>query len=156
MNEPTRIHPSITPAEPPTRKPDPKVREAHAIQLRLAGASYSQIATQLGYKGPSGAYHAVMRGLAHFAVEPATKLRDMEAARLDALMMAHWQRAVNGDIDATRVVLDIMKRRAALLGLDAPQRIDISTYVRQVAQEHGIDPDQAVKDAEAIVAAAGL
>lgn len=137
-------------------KPDPKVRQAIAIQRRLAGDTYAQIATELGYAGSQGAYEAVRAGLRAFATETADQVRAMEVARLDQLMQAHWQQALDGDIKHTTIVLDIMRRRANLLGLDAPKRIDISSMVRQVALEHGLDPEQAVKDAETIVKAAGL
>ena len=90
-----------------------------------------------------------------YATEPATQLRDMEVARLDRLLMGHWTKAIGGDVNATRTVLSIMDRRAKLLGLDAPQRIDLTGWIREMAIAEGLDPDQAVRDAESIVRRSG-
>ena len=79
----------------------------------------------------------------------------MEAARLDRLLMDHWGKAIQGDVAATRTVLSIMDRRAKLLGLDAPQRIDLTAWIREMAIAEGLDPDQAVRDAESIVRRSG-
>ena len=38
--------------------------------------------------------------------------------RLDALQVSVWDKALSGDYKAARMVLDIMTRRAKLLGLD--------------------------------------
>ena len=93
--------------------------------------------------------------LTEYAVEPATQLRDMEVARLDRLLAAHWGKATKGDVNATRMVLTIMDRRAKLLGLDAPQKLDVTGWIREMAEAEGIDPDQAVRDAESIVRRSG-
>ena len=61
-------------------------------------------------------------------------------AALDGLLMGHWTRASNGDVTATRTVLSIMDRRAKLLGLDAPPRLDITGWIREMAIAEGLDP----------------
>jgi len=94
--------------------------------------------------------------LKEVAGEPAEQVRKAELGRLDRLLMAHWPAAVDGDAKATQTVLQIMDRRARYLGLDAPQRIDLTAWIRDMAEREGIDPDQAVKDAEAIVRGAKL
>ena len=66
-------------------------------------------------------------------------------------MAGHWEKAIHGDVNSTRTVLTIMDRRAKLLGLDAPQRLDVTGWIREMAEAEGIDPDQAVRDAESIV-----
>ena len=98
------------------------VHDAQALDMRLGGASYRQISKALGVPLATAHRH-VQQMLREYATEPATQVRDMEVARLDRLLSAHWGKATNGDINATRMVLTIMDRRAKLLGLDAPQRI---------------------------------
>ena len=49
--------------------------------------------------------------------EEGSDARAMEALRLDELHAAHWPKAIEGDPAATATVLDIMDRRARLLGL---------------------------------------
>src|SRR5699024_12051924 len=70
--------------------------------------------------------------LAEVTKEVAEQLRDVEAARLDALQRAIWERAIDGDLSAMDRVIKIVDRRARLLGLDAPQ---------QVAVNNGVDVD---------------
>jgi hypothetical protein len=50
-------------------------------------------------------------------------VRKLECERLDRLLLAVWSRALSGDLDALDRALALMKRRAALLGLDAPRKI---------------------------------
>lgn len=52
------------------------------------------------------------------------------------------------------VVLKCMERRAKLLGLDQPMRIDIEMELRLEAERHGLDPDDVVAEAEAVMAEA--
>lgn len=130
-------------------------RALKALELRLAGASYRQIAVSVGASLKT-VYLDVQRMLREYASEPAEQVRNAELGRLDRLLLAHWPAAVKGDYRATATVLSIMDRRARLLGLDAPLRIDLTAWVRRLAEEEGLDPEQAVQDAEAIVRAAGL
>ena len=127
-----------------------EVRELKALDLRLAGASYRQIGVQLSVSHVQ-AFRDVQRVLREIAKEPALEVRAVELGRLDKLMLAHWPRAIKGDVKATTMVLQIMDRRARLLGLDAPQRIDITGWIREMAKREGLDPDQAVRDAQDIL-----
>ena len=101
-------------------------RQRQALELRRAGVSYRQIADHLGYAGPSGAHRAVASALKETLQEPADALRDLEAQRLDALQRALWPAASAGDVPAVRAMLSVMERRAKLLGLDSPQRNELS------------------------------
>lgn len=94
-------------------------RQRQALELRKRGMSYNDIATTLGYKGPSGAHQAVAHALTKTLREEADGLREMEAERLDALLNAVWDKAMRGNKDAVDRVIRIMERRARLLGLDA-------------------------------------
>ena len=126
------------------------LRELTALDLRLSGASYRQIGAELGVSHVQ-AFRDVQRVLHQIVAEPASELRGQELARLDRLTLTHWPAAIKGDHRATAVVLQIMDRRIRLLGLDAPQRIDITGWIREMAAAEGLDADQAVRDAEAFV-----
>lgn len=158
------------------------LNDALALRLRLSGATYPDIAKQLGYAGPSGAHAAVDRELRRRLTEPADQLRAIELLRLDRMQAALWkvltsplalglEIANGGDADdaenaaaalAKKVqffelekaigrLLQISKRRADLMGLDAPKKVDITTQIRDMAIAEGLDPDQAVRDAEAFI-----
>ncbi|MGO8685196.1 MAG: hypothetical protein ACLQUT_11545 [Thermoleophilia bacterium] len=99
-------------------------REQQGLELRLGGASYVQIAEKLEMT-PGGAFKAVDRALARQTAETnekAEKLRRLEVARLDRLLMGLWTRARSGDEKAARVAIQISKRRSELLGLDRKPR----------------------------------
>lgn len=125
-----------------------------ALDMRLTGASYREIGRTLRVSHVQ-AWHYVQDMLQDYAQEPTQAVRLAEVARLDRLMLAHWAKAIKGDTKATQMVLGIMDRRARLLGLDSPQKVDISGFIRTMALKEGLDPEQAVRDAEAIVAAQG-
>ena len=130
---------------------DPKIRAVQALELRMAGATYRKIATQLGYPNPGNAYRAVARLLTEHARESAEQVRAMELARLDRLLLAVWGKAAAGDVAAVDRALRVMERRARIMGIDAPQKIDISGWIREMAQREGLDADEAVAIAEEIV-----
>jgi hypothetical protein len=101
-------------------------RHLRALELRKAGATYQAIAEQLGYAQAKGAYKAVTSALKLTLREPAEELRELEVARLDAMLLVLWRRVQAGDEKAVDRVLRIMERRARLLGLDAPRRQELS------------------------------
>jgi len=101
-------------------------RQVKALELRLAGCSYEQIASQLGYAGRSGAYKAVETALRQTLREPAEALRTISLERLDRVTLAIWRAANAGDLRAIDVLLRIEARRAKLLGLDAPAKLSFS------------------------------
>lgn len=102
-------------------------RMKQALELRKAGATYDQIAQRLGYAASGAAYTAVATAIKDITRAPAEELRTLELERLDALMLAVWNKAKAGDYKAVDTVLRIMDRRAKYLGLDAPVRVAAST-----------------------------
>jgi hypothetical protein len=97
-------------------------REQQAIRLRLSGATFQAIADHLKISR-KGAWKIVMRSMDRArkdSAEQAEQVKELELARLDALLLAHWtDRARTKNAE---VILRIMERRARLLGLDAPSR----------------------------------
>lgn len=114
---------STKPKKPPHRKDAAAAARAlQALELRKAGATYEAIARQCGYSGKGAAYNAVQRELQRTMQEPADDVRQLELLRLDDLYRAMIPKALRGDKDSTWYVdrcLNIMDRRAKLLGLDA-------------------------------------
>jgi hypothetical protein len=94
-------------------------RRRRAVELRLAGASYAQIAERLDYADASGPFRAVARSLS-LGEGTADQLRELELARLDRLQEGVWPKAVAGRLQAVDAVLAIMRRRSRLLGLGRP------------------------------------
>lgn len=121
--------------------------------MRLAGVSFEEIATRLGYSSKSGAYKAVTTALQKTIQEPANELRTLELTRLDAMLQATWDAAQRGLPQAVDRVLKIMERRAKYLGLDAPTNytLNIRHEAERLANELGLDPDELIAEAERIV-----
>lgn len=103
--------------KPQRRDAAAAARAAKAMQLRILGYGYAQIAEQCGYASKGVAHHAVQRELARTVREPADDLRQLEAERLDALTRTFLPKALKGDSQACARVLDVARRRADLLGL---------------------------------------
>ena len=101
-------------------------RQRQALEMRKAGHSYPAIATALEYASTSGALKAVTSALTRTLQEPADEVRQLELTRLDAMLAAIWGRVEDGELPAFDRAQDIMKRRAALLGLDMPTKVENS------------------------------
>lgn len=129
-------------------------REMESLELRMSGLPYSQIAKKVGYRSRVSAYNAVIRVLDRREQEPAEKVRHLELQRLERLLMAYWPRAIDEakpDVQAAKMCLDILTRRARMLGLDAPVKVDITDLVREVALAAGLDPNAMLVEARQVV-----
>lgn len=103
-----------------------RLRDAEAVELRLAGKVYREIAEELGYADAGEAYHAVQRSIARVEAEGVEQLREVEQARLEKLHGAFWGDAVAGDGKAADRALRISERRSRLMGLDGPVKVEHS------------------------------
>jgi hypothetical protein len=68
--------------------------------------------------------------------------------------MTYWPRAIRDlkpDVHAAKMCLDILTRRARMLGLDAPVKVDITDLVREVALAAGLDPTAMLSEAHQVV-----
>jgi len=126
-------------------------KERQVLELRRSGSTFDSIARTLGYAGPQGAHEAFKRALRRTLQQPADEIRQMEIDRLDRLQRATWQTALTGNPKAILVILKIMDRRAKLLGLDAPQRLqqEVTVY------EGGTDIDREVQRLAELLATSG-
>ena len=124
------------------RQLDALDRQLEALKKRKAGQSFESIAKDLGYAKASGAYHAVMAALKKTLQEPADELRMLEVERLDELLKTHWENRRQPQV--TDRILRIMERRAKLLGLDAPERTELTgkdgeaIKVIEVVKDYGV------------------
>ena len=103
-------------------------RDARVYELRIQGNTFEQIASEVGYSGPSGAWQAHQRIKSEWIFESIEEARQLELMRLDELQVAVWDRAINGDLPAAHCVLKIMDRRAKLLGLDKPEKVEVNKW----------------------------
>ena len=101
-------------------------RTREALELRRAGLTYEEIGRKQGVSGVT-AWNRIHKALADIPKEAADELRQLECARLDRIQAAYWDAALSGDVSATDRVLKVIAQRCRLLGLDLPQRVEVST-----------------------------
>lgn len=72
-----------------------RAREAKAYDLQLSGATFVDIARQLGYAGASGARFAFLRYVKRLGPGPeAEQKRQLQLQRLERLLLAVWTKAI--------------------------------------------------------------
>jgi hypothetical protein len=103
-------------------------RAEAAVALRLAGATYPEIARTAGYTSAFAARQAVERVLAASAGEEGReRLRGVEGKRLERLLRSVWVRATDSNdpehLAYLRASLALIDRHIRLFGLDAPQQM---------------------------------
>ena len=94
-------------------------RAAQALALRIAGATYEQIAQICGYAGgKASAYKAVQNELQRERAPLIDEARQVELLRLDRYLRICDAKAVKGDLWAIDRCLKIGEARRKLLGLE--------------------------------------
>jgi len=109
-----------------------KRRAEAALALRIAGASYEDIAQTLGYMNARTASTQIEKALARSITSAGREeQRDLAGRRLERLLRSAWPKAVNADspehLAAVRTCKDIIDRHVRLYGLDAPAEIVVHT-----------------------------
>ncbi len=134
------------------KRVDTAQRRKAAVDMRMAGSTFQQIADALGYKSRGAACQDITRALETAVVEQARSVeayREEELERLDLLLGEAWSvlkrqhitvshgRTIYDDrtgepliddgptLSAIDRILKIQERRAKFLGLDAPQRHEV-------------------------------
>lgn len=117
-------------------------RAASAVALRVAGASYSDIARTLGYSSAHRARSAVERVLASTADSPEERdrVRDLTDRRLNRLLQSVMSKATNPrdpeHLAYNARALAIVDRQARLHGVDAPTQAVIHTPSAERVEEY--------------------
>lgn len=125
-------------------------RRIQVVSDALAGLTYEQIAERHGFSDKSAAHKAVMRSLQKVEARLVDEYRTLEAARLDQITLAMAPLMLDArQPGATRIaaagkLLATSERRARLLGLDAPQRVDISAGTQAQLEDALIELRQVV------------
>lgn len=114
-------------------------RRREVIQLREAGASWESIADTIESRHGADAlpkhwskryahkdFQRALGKVQDEVKDRARTVRELELKRLRRMQRGHWEDAINGDVEAARLVVKLMKRRASLLGLDEPDELDVT------------------------------
>ena len=106
-------------------------KQRRAMALKLAGASYAQIAENLNYATSSGAHKAVTRAMHNSLQENASELRRIHYGRLEHMLMLVWPDVNHGETSAINTALSVMDRMERLFGLNVAEKVDINTGPRE-------------------------
>ena len=110
-----------------------RVREnkLRAIELRKCGLNYREIGQAMGVTAVVAWkwVRSVLDETAKKCDEGAEHLRQIELERMDELWSNIWPAAKQGDLDYIKACMRIMERRAQLLGLDAPKKLEVDANV---------------------------
>ena len=131
-------------------------KQRQALQMRLAGASYEQVAAALGYRQRCGAWQAVQEALRKMLQEPADEVRKLELARLDSWLLGITPQIRAGSLEALDRGLKIMAQRTMYItGLKVPDRValrlTIQRAAQQVAEDLGLSVEEVLAEAEALL-----
>lgn len=138
-----------------TAQPDDRDRQQQALDLRLLGHSYENIAKELGYADRSGARKAVLAILDRRETEAAEQYRRVEGDRLDKKTLTTWTNLRKAEADGDHAsiaryinaLVRISERRCKLLGLDAPTQVELGAP--------NIDLEAAAKEIMAVLGFGG-
>lgn len=129
-------------------------RRRKVAAFRISGMrDQARIAKELGVSQPtiSRDMDALDEQYRQAAAADTAKEKGLDLERCERLIGALWADAVKGRWLAIDRVLALMAHRAKLLGLEAPQKVNLEVYVRQMAESLGLDADAAVQEAQRIV-----
>jgi hypothetical protein len=114
-------------------------REAQILELRLRKIPFEKIAQIVGMT-KSAVCKAYYRALNRLTVRYAKEIVIEQLEALDRLESRLWREIERSGLDVKNVcalvhtILGIQQRRAKLLGLDAPQQIDVSVLKPAIDQ----------------------
>jgi hypothetical protein len=104
-----------------------------AIQMKIAGASWDEIATVIGFPNGQAAIVAVERALEKELKSEENKkhMRQMAGMRLERMLRGVWAKAIDPanpeHLNAVTKARELIDRHAKLYGLDAPTEFTVST-----------------------------
>ena len=106
------------------RRIDAQQKQQQAMELRMAGRTWQEIADHLGYASHTGAYEAVKVALSRSNHEAVEDYRSLTIGRLTKILQIHWPLMLQADNNSTRLCLQTIKDMREVLGLDSPSKFE--------------------------------
>lgn len=111
-------------------------RRAQALEMKQAGATEAQIATDLGYKNADTVATIIRQELRRTPSRSAEQYRTLQTLRLEeAFLVAHHEMVTRKTGWAIDRVLAVHDRIAVLHGLDAPTRVAVHVVTAEAIEE---------------------
>lgn len=128
-------------------------RDYRVFDLKVQGLSFREIGKRLDV--PASTVRDAFWRVYHDAIGlPADAYRHMHTERLENMYMKLIAIGENEEhlpqerIGAYREARQVLDREAKLLGLDAPDRVDLRALIINTARSEGINVEQALRDGE--------
>ena len=145
-------------------------RAKAAVALKISAAPYSAISAALGFATDAAAQNAVeyYLGATLSETRDVPHLRALTHERLERLLNSVWEKAAGAKaedgadhLSYVRTALSLIDRQSRLNGVDAPQRLEISTpdsrdlqeWVIRMAEQvgpKGLEKEADIMDAEIV------
>jgi hypothetical protein len=100
-------------------------RDLQCVELRHSGATWHQIADQLGYASKGHAYTRFMVVMRDYPREDVETWRNTISDRYDAMIRALWPEVLRGKWLAIDRVTRILEAQAKLHGANRPEKIQM-------------------------------
>lgn len=114
-------------------------KQKRALELGRAGLSYEEIAREMGYASKACIHKLIHGALRDIPAQAAEDYRMVEDQRIEALMTTYMPKAMEGDLDAAKMVDALIGRRAKLMGINAPERAPVNERNETVGDLNGFD-----------------
>lgn len=119
-----------------------KLRAESALQLKMAGATWEEVARVVGYTTPRQAVLAVEKALStelRKDPEAQARMRALAGQRLERLLRGVWAKAIDPNspehLTAVAKAKDLVDRHIKLYGLDAPTELVVHTPTKAALEE---------------------
>ena len=99
-------------------------KQRQALELRMAGRTWQEIADNLGYANHTGAIAAVRTALQSTLQPPADHFRALTFERLTKVLQVHWPLMLQADPVSTRLCLQVIGDIRQLMGLDSATKLE--------------------------------
>lgn len=106
-------------------------RRAQAIEMKLAGLTYKQIAEKLGYSGHAAACNDIKRAFEQAVIDRehhVDVLIEEQIQILDRMRRAAWPAALKGDTRSIDIVLKCVDRATKLLRLTPESQVNVQVF----------------------------
>ena len=101
-------------------------KQRQAVELRMAGRTWQEIADALGYADHSGAVRAVQDSLQKTLGAPSAEFRELTLERLTKILQVQWPNMLRGEVPAAKLCLQTIGDMRQLMGVDMPSRVEHS------------------------------
>ena len=108
------------------RRLEAREKQQRALELRMAGRTWNEVAETLGYASHAGAINAVKAILARSDSDYGSRFRTLTLERLTKVLQTYWPTMLRGDVPAANVCLKTITDMREVTGIDMPQRVEHS------------------------------